>query len=166
MPRTKGALTLEDHIEFAKLLREMTGGKIVMNSLVLFLKRNKQSYEDFMVKQLELFQKIIDAGIHPELAPVRISSKSPLRRDPATNFVYYMIQHLVVLEMVAQAHLKPSFGCISCDKCHQYPEAMKFLHISRKDKINLPELFDMVLQQVGANYARTVKEIFSRRMHI
>ncbi len=165
MPGKKGTFTLEDHIEFASVLSERTGGEIVMNSLVLFLKRNNQSYEDYMLKQIPLFQKLIDVGIHPELAPARISSKSRLRLDPASNFVYYMIQHLMLQEMKFKVHQKRSFGCVSCNACHQYQEALKLLHIVRKNQVeqknSLPAILGPVLKTIGDRYKEAFTQIFS-----
>lgn len=157
----KGASTLEDHLEFAWLLSQETDGRIIMNSLVMFgLKPAAVDYGTYMTQDLSLLQKLIEAGIHPEYAPVRIETGTPLEAFPPPDPVYFMLQYVALREKIIQAQQTSSSGCVGCNLCHQLPETIALLNTAKKEGISLSELFVPLLSKLGPEYSQAFREIF------
>lgn len=155
----KGTLTLENHIAFARLLKEKTGGIIKMSTLIMFgLKPVDMTYSEYMLKELEAFEALIAAGILPELAPVKFEADGDNQAYPPTDPVYFMIQYLATRKMRNDAGMSFSPGCVgSCSACHNLVETNALL---RTAKDFLPKIFEPILETLGPDYQNEFSEIF------
>lgn len=158
----KGTLTLDDHIEFAKLLKAKTAGRIQMSSLVMFgLKPAAMSYGEYMLQDLEFIKKLLAAGIHAEYGPLKLQLGRSVESYPPPDPVYFMVQYFAVRQMINEASLPASYGCVgSCSRCHHIEATSATLHIAKRLNISLPEILEPILAELGPEYTRAFREIF------
>ncbi len=163
IPGTKGTLTVADHIEFAKVLREKTGGKIQMSTLVMFgMKPVEMDYATYMLDNLKITRKLIAAGIHPDYAPCKNDLGTKYEAYPPLDPVFYMIQYLALKKVVNDAKLPPSHGCVgSCSRCHQTEATSAMLAVAKRHNISLPEIFEPILADLGPEFQKKFSEIFT-----
>lgn len=163
MPGTKGTLTLADHIEFARVLKEKTGGKIQMSTLVMFgMKPVEMEYGDYMLADLKLIKELIEAGIHVDYGPCKNDLDTKYETFPPPDPVFYMIQYLALKKMIIDAKLPPSHGCVgSCSRCHQTEATSAVLAVARRQNISLPEKLAPILRELGQDYTKAFTEVFS-----
>ena len=158
----KGASTVADHLTFAKMLSEVTNGKIQMNSLVMFgLKPSSMSYSSYLSSDLAVLKKLITAGIKPDYQPVKIESGTKVEAYPPPNPMYLLLQDLALKYMIAKAKLPWSPGCVgSCNACDQSAETKALLIAAKKQGIAIPELVGPLLDKLGVAYKQAFEEVF------
>lgn len=134
-----------------------------MNSLVMFgLKPAAMSYGEYMTKDLRVFQELINAGIHAEYAPVKIESGTLIEAYPPPDPVFFMIQYAALRQMIKQAKLPWSPGCVGgCSACHHLVETNALLGVAKRNGISLPEKFAPILAKLGSEYTEAFTKLFT-----
>lgn len=158
----KSATTVEDHVNFAKALKEGTHGAVVINSLVMFgMKPVGMDAGEYMTADLLVLQQMVAAGIKPDYQPVKIEAGSKLEAYPSPNPVHLMVQDAALKQMIAQAKLPWSPGCVGgCNACDQSHETNQLLIAAKQAGVSLSDLFKPLLQGLGGGYEKAYQQLF------
>lgn len=166
----KGKSNLEDYIEFARKLKEKTGGRIRMSTLVMSgMKPVELSYREYMLEELEIIEKLLAAGIGVDLNPVKLQIGRVIESFPPPDPVFYMVQDFALRQMNSKTHLPTSYGCVaSCGLCHHKEATLTALQIAEKiaEEQNqnnpLPTVLERILNKLGTEYRQKFSEIFQK----
>lgn len=161
--KVKGTLTLADHIEFARLLRAKTDGRIRMSTLVMFgMKPVAMNYGQYMLEDLQFIKTLLREGIYVDYAQLKLQLGRPIESYPPPDPVLYMIQFVALRQMLAKAKLPYSPGCVgACGACHHVAETNSLLGVAKKRGISLSKVFAPILETLGPDYQAAFTKVFT-----
>lgn len=162
IPGIKGQQTLEDHKEFNKALKFLSGGKIGMSTLIMFgMKPADMDWKDYMLEQKEQINELIKAGIHPDLIPVKVKPGQAIEAYPPPDPILYMIQYFALRKMIEKAHMRQTKGggCVyTCGRCHHVDVTRRAMSVLKN---KLPEKLEKILEKrVNPEYKGSFRNLW------
>ena len=165
--RIKSQTTLYDHLAFAQQVHDGTDGMVHINSLIMFgMKPIDLQDGQYLAADLSVLKQLIHAGINPDYQPVKIEGNTPLEAYPPPNPVYLLLQDIALKQMISQARLPWSPGCVGgCNACDQSHETIQLLKAAKKAGAFLPDVLAPLLIKLGDTYSELYREIFSSHVY-